>query len=125
MMTQVWTVKDLAVGVFLQPQFARSLGEAKRAFIAACGASDHSFRMFAKDYVAYHLGEFDDQLGKFQQFDTPQPLMTAHEARDIFDKEYRVNLPLDQMFKAEDISKRLMSAGELAERARNGGAGQG
>lgn len=88
MMWTLCAVKDLAVGAFMLPQPYRSIGEAERSMIMSCGDEKHHFRMYAKDFVMFMIGRFDDATGRIEPLDTPQPLLTALDARDRFDREY-------------------------------------
>lgn len=60
-----FSVRDEAVGAFLQPMFFRAKGEAIRAFADAVGNPEHQFAKHLNDYVFYFVGEFDDQAGRF------------------------------------------------------------
>lgn len=56
----ICSVKDTAVGAFMQPFFAKSVGEAKRSFRDACGDPKMEFSRHPEDYTLWLLGSWDD-----------------------------------------------------------------
>lgn len=78
MKLQVFTVRDAAVGSFLQPFFCRSHGEALRSFSDAVSNAEHQFAKHASDYALFFLGEFDDNSGVFDSRE-PERVVSANE----------------------------------------------
>lgn len=74
----MFSVRDEAIGAFLPPFHARSLGEATRSFMEAAADDKHQFARHAKDYVLYAIGAFDDGSGMFTAAE-PQRVMGALE----------------------------------------------
>jgi hypothetical protein len=63
----------------MPPFFQKTVGMAIRAFQHAANQEDHDFKRFAGDYTLFHLGSFDDQVGKFDLKDTPDSLGVASQ----------------------------------------------
>lgn len=78
----VCSVYDNAVGAFLQPFFQRSRAEALRSFKAAANSPEHNFHQYAGDYSLFILGEFDEDTGRFVQYEAHDNLGTALEHID-------------------------------------------
>lgn len=74
----VFTVRDKAIGAFLQPFFTRSKGEAVRSFMEACNDPKHNFNRNSSDYTLFYLGDFDDVSGLFNPQD-PERVLAAFE----------------------------------------------
>lgn len=66
MKKQVFAIYDTAVGAYLQPFFMRSPNEAIRSFRESANMDDHPFNKNPEDYTLFHLGEYDEETGKFQ-----------------------------------------------------------
>lgn len=79
MITYLFSVRDKAVGAFLQPFFSRSKGEALRSFTEAVNDEKSMFHKHETDYTLFYLGEFDDVSGLFATSE-PERLLTAMEA---------------------------------------------
>lgn len=80
MILKSFTIRDSKTQFFGQPWFMRSHGEAERTFAKLAKDPKSDISNFPEDYDLYHLGEFDDQTGKFELLDTPQHLMKAVNA---------------------------------------------
>lgn len=80
MKLHVCAVFDTAVGVYTQPVYFRSKGEAIRSFIDAVKDEKSQFSRHAKDYAFVWLGEWDDNTGFFESPMQPHTLLTALEA---------------------------------------------
>lgn len=76
MMIQIVSVFDQALQSYSRPVFVASTGVAIRSFQDEVNRPDSEIRKHPKDYVLYHLGEFDDELGQFYPID-PSQLVTA------------------------------------------------
>lgn len=75
----VCSVYDNAVKAYLQPFFMRSRAEAVRNFAAAANNKEHSFNAYPGDYHLFALGHFDEETGKFDQFEVADNLGSALE----------------------------------------------
>nr|QJB20881.1 MAG: nonstructural protein [Microvirus sp.] len=86
---QVFSVRDKAVGAFLQPFYARSRGEAMRSFIDAMADGNHAFEKHPEDYDLYYLGDFDEEKGVFNDpegvkvVSSPMNIMSGLSAAEI------------------------------------------
>lgn len=67
---KVFTVYDSKAQVYMQPIFMRSEGEATRAFETSIMSVDHTFAKYPADYTMFCIGEYDDDNGRFTQYDT-------------------------------------------------------
>ena len=75
MITQVVALFDGKVEAFGMPQFVQSVGAGVRAFgDAVNGSGDSDIRRHPEDFQLFHLGSFDDETGRFTQFDVPKLL---------------------------------------------------
>lgn len=61
---KMYAVYDRAVGLFLQPIFMRSEGEAVRALRHV--AKDHMFRTNPADYALFYVGTFEEEKAVFE-----------------------------------------------------------
>lgn len=66
MKLQVFAVRDRAIGAFMQPWFAPSVGAAIRAFTDSVNDATSPWNKHPDDYDLWHLGEWDDQNGRFE-----------------------------------------------------------
>jgi len=74
---QVFSIRDTKTGVFNPPFYSRTPGEAERSFKDQCNNPESMLHKYAEDYDLYALGEYDDNSGKIEQFDTPRHLVKA------------------------------------------------
>lgn len=77
---QICSVRDAAVGAFMQPFFAKSKQEAMRSFGDAVIDPKMEFIKHPNDYSLHFIGEWDD-LGKLTVLPQSELLL---EARDCF-----------------------------------------
>lgn len=66
---KVYTVYDSKAEVYMQPIFMRADGEAIRAFSASIAQNGHQFATNPGDYTLFAIGEYDDDKGRFVQYD--------------------------------------------------------
>ncbi len=64
MKTQIYSIFDVASGVYQRPTFARADGEIMREFKNLVVAKDHPCGQHPEDYSLFRLGIFDDATGK-------------------------------------------------------------
>lgn len=77
MKLQVFTVMDLKAETFMPPFFMNNTKLAERVFGDAVNDGEHMFNKHPEDYALYHVGEWEDEEGKFTNFDTPKSLGIA------------------------------------------------
>lgn len=66
-MKKVYAVQDAKAGMFNQPIFLLSDGEALRAFLDACQPGQESMlSKHPEDFNLYYIGEYDELEGSFQ-----------------------------------------------------------
>lgn len=88
----VCAVYDNAVKAYLTPFFQKTRAEALRNFKAAVNDPKHSFNSYAADYTLFALGEFDEETGKFQQYEVFDNLGSALEHIDVDPQPGRLGL---------------------------------
>jgi hypothetical protein len=64
MILEIYTIKDRAVGAFLQPFFSPTLQSATRSLVQVLQDPEHAFHKNAEDYTLYRVGTFDDATGE-------------------------------------------------------------
>ena len=76
---QVVSVRDDAVQAFNRPFYTVSVGQAHRSFSDEVNrkADDNPMFKHASDFSLWHLGSFDDETGRFVQFDLAIRLCNA------------------------------------------------
>jgi len=72
----VFTVYDSAARKYLEPFFAPTVEVACRMFRQLVGKEGHQFNRFPEDYVLFHIGSYDDDLGELVPM-TPHSLGVA------------------------------------------------
>lgn len=72
----VCAVKDKVVGCFMQPFFARSIGEAQRSFGDAVADPKMDFGKHPDDYELFELGTWDDS-GIIERVPSPNMISRA------------------------------------------------
>lgn len=78
MITQAFAVYDSKGEFYSSPQFRTNKGVAIRDFIDGL-KKDSPVSQHPEDYTLFHIGEYDDQTGKFTPLDTPISLGVAVE----------------------------------------------
>lgn len=76
-MMQVFSVYDVAAETFGPPITTAAVGLAVRSFTDAVNAvaKESPIAQHPKDFQLFHLGSFDETMGKFEMF--PQPRRIA------------------------------------------------
>jgi len=78
MILKMFSVFDKAVGAYMQPFFAPSVGAAIRMFSDAVADKDSNLGRHPGDYTLFHVGDFDDSSGLTSSLD-PHRLLGATE----------------------------------------------
>lgn len=80
MKLQIFSVRDIKISSFNQPNFAPSIGAAIRAFADEVNRKDDNniLNRHPEDFEMYHLGEFDTDTGVFSSV-TPRQIALASE----------------------------------------------
>lgn len=82
MKIKVFSVFDVAAGIYQQPFFARSSGEAMRSFCDICGDVKHPLGQHPEDYTLFAVGYWDDKSGGILD-EVNEKVITGVEAREI------------------------------------------
>lgn len=72
----VFTVRDEALKAFNSPVFFPTVDAARRSFGDAVG-KDENFKNHPADFSLFHLGVYDDESARIDQFDIPVRIATA------------------------------------------------
>jgi len=80
MKLQVFAIYDAKVQTYNHPIFLPTRGAAIRVWEDTVTDKTTSFSKHPADYTLFHLGEYDDQTGTFENFHTPVSLGTGLEA---------------------------------------------
>lgn len=78
MKMSVYTIYDVASGVYMRPFFAKADGEAMRSFADLAVDPQHPVGAHPSDYTLFNIGSYDDNTGQIQG-GPPLKLMTALE----------------------------------------------
>jgi len=84
MKLQCFSIKDVAVGAFSQPFYARSRAEAVRMLQDTMATREHQFSKHPQDFGLYRVGEWDDQTGVFEPYSVPEHMV---QLLDLAEKE--------------------------------------
>lgn len=87
MKLQIFTVYDSKVEAYMQPFFARSIGEALRNWETACNDGESMMAKHPSDYSLFQIGEFDDTNGSINILEAKKALGTAVEAKRAIPKQ--------------------------------------
>lgn len=71
MILKVFSIRDAKAGVFFNPFYKTSHGEAERDFHHAVNDDKTTLNRYPEDFDLYYLGQYDDNTGKFESLDTP------------------------------------------------------
>lgn len=66
MLLQVVSIKDMASECFSQPSFVPTIGAAVRSFSDLLADSNSMCSKHPEDFVLFHVGVFNDELGFLQ-----------------------------------------------------------
>lgn len=77
MVLKVFSVYDSKVGLFMQPFFFSSNGQALRAWETTVNDPQTMFKRYPNDFTLYELGSFDETSGKFKELDSKVNLGSA------------------------------------------------
>lgn len=79
MIHKAYIVYDSKALYYSSPFFMKSKGEAIRAFTESANDPTHTFGKYPADFTLFETGEFDDQVGVFEQYEAHHSLGTAME----------------------------------------------
>lgn len=77
MKVQVFAVHDDKAQAYLPPFVMHTRGQAIRAFTDSINDASTPFYKHPGDYRLYHLGEWDDSTGLYQQADAPMYIVSG------------------------------------------------
>lgn len=74
---KMFSIRDSKGAIYNQPMFARSHGEAERAFQTEAQNTNSMINKFPEDFDLFFIGTYDDQTGKVDPLPTPQHIVKA------------------------------------------------
>lgn len=77
MKLRMYSIRDGAVGAFMRPWFARSDGEARRAFMDQVNSPETALGQHPEDYCLFFLGEVEELTGEVEVPPQPESLGLA------------------------------------------------
>ncbi len=66
MKLNIYTIYDVASGVYMRPFFSQADGQAKRSFKDIATDANHEIGKHPEDYTLYRFGIFDDNEGTIE-----------------------------------------------------------
>lgn len=80
----VCAVRDSAVNAFIRPFFVPAVGAAMRGFADEVNRADSEMCKHPDDYELYELGSFDDETGRFLNWeDGPRLISRGKDVRVV------------------------------------------
>ena len=81
MILQIVAVRDRAMDAYMRPFFVPALGMAMRSFQDEVNrvSQDNPMYRHPEDYDLYHLGEFEEETGKFTSLASPKQLAIGRQ----------------------------------------------
>ena len=69
MILKIYTIHDVASGVYMQPFCQIGRGVAIRAFSDSVKDKNHMFARHPGDYTLFEIGEYDDQTARMETYE--------------------------------------------------------
>ena len=85
MKLEVFAVFDDKIKAYMRPFFVRSKGEAIRTWVDSVNDSQSPFSKHPEDYVLFHIGEYDESTGSFENLPAPSSCGVAKEFVKVID----------------------------------------
>lgn len=82
MKLKVCAVYDSAIKAYMHPFMVRTLPEATRSFAELANNRQHQFGKFPSDYWLFHIGDYDEETGMYEQPSAFYRLGSALEFQD-------------------------------------------
>lgn len=76
---KVFVVHDSKVSAYMQPFFARTIGEAMRMWETTCNDGRSMMSTHPSDFSLFEVAEYDEYTGRFEQHEVLKSLGTALE----------------------------------------------
>lgn len=71
MITNVFSIFDTKTGLYMQPFYMRTQGEAMRALMSVMQDVNHNFAKYPSDFVLFRLGTYDESSACFEMLNAP------------------------------------------------------
>lgn len=85
MVQKAYSIFDHKSEIFNKPFFAHTHGDAERQFTRIANDSQSTIYQFPEDYVLFHIGEYDDNSGRFISKE-PEPIIKAIQVKETLRK---------------------------------------
>lgn len=82
MITSVFAIYDSKAKAFMVPFFQASVATGMRAFTMAVNDPNTVLYKHPEDFTLFHLGSFDDELGRFVPLPQPASLCMAPAVKE-------------------------------------------
>jgi len=76
MKLHVYTIYDVASGIYMRPFFQQTDGQATRSFSDIALDADHEIGKHPEDYTLFRIGQYNDNTGKLEG-EIPEKIITA------------------------------------------------
>lgn len=78
---QIFTIRDRALGAYMQPWCAQSIGLALRMFQDELANEQGQMHKHPDDYDLYHVGTFEDDIGHIVPLEAPKQIATGRNTK--------------------------------------------
>lgn len=78
----VVAVRDSAVDAFMRPFFVPTVGVAIRSFRDEVTRAESEMFKHPSDYELFEIGEFDEDIGRFENLSAPRSLLRAVDCKE-------------------------------------------
>lgn len=82
MVRNVFAIFDEKAEAYLQPFFLNTVGMALRAVTDLVNNPEHEFARHASDYTLFHIAEYDDSTGSFENCKKPLGSLVEYKTSD-------------------------------------------
>lgn len=81
MIFKMFCIHDSKVGAYMQPFFARSIGDAMRSWTAVCNDGKSMMSIYPGDYTLFEIGSYSEDTGVVTPLDVLHSLGTGLEVK--------------------------------------------
>jgi hypothetical protein len=82
MVLKVFSIHDQKAEAYNTPFFQKTKGEALRNFTTGVNDPKTTLNQYPEDFDLWEMGDWDDQTGKFEPYETPKHIAKAIEMLD-------------------------------------------
>lgn len=85
MKLKIYSVRDVKTEAFMNPWYARTLGEAIRSFEQGVNSPESTFHKYPDDFCMFEIGEWDDATAEIVTHEQPVKIGLASEYKRVED----------------------------------------